>query len=245
MSRNQKRHLPPAAGTTTFEKHSRRLREQEFSRRLKQLLLERGWKQSDLARRAFGETVDEATGHTIVFKRDRISNYINGRQFPDDENLTAIAKALDMTKEELAPGLTAQAVDRSDPDFCIVGTPGHEYVLVKMEKLLPVPLAYQIFGLLASYRDVIAPSPRPEMHPAPSKKEEDRLTPVPKEPDRSSTTTNTIEKLYKTTQKREKLTLPKKKEESRAPEPVREPVYASSSIEELGDIFDNLPDTVS
>jgi transcriptional regulator with XRE-family HTH domain len=240
MSRNQKRHLPPAAGTTTFEKHSRRLREQEFSRRLKELLLERGWKQSDLARRAFGETFDEATGHTIVFKRDRISNYINGRQFPDDENLTAIAKAFDMTKEELAPGLTAQAVDRSDPDFCIVGTPGHEYVLVKMEKLVPVPLAYQIFGLLASYRDVIAPSPRPEMHPAPSNKEEDRLTRQPKEPERLD-----VAPIIQTPRKREKLTLPKKKEESRAPEPAREPVYASSSIEELGDIFDDIADTVS
>jgi transcriptional regulator with XRE-family HTH domain len=135
------------------ERYSDALRLQSLARRLDALMQEKELTQSDLARLAFGEYKDPKTGYMVAYKRDRVSAYLNGRQFPDTDNLKAIAKALDVTPEELAPELTAQAVARYEPEFYVQEVPEFDQVLFKMEKLVHTDTAYKIIALLAADRD--------------------------------------------------------------------------------------------
>ena len=97
----------------------------EFGRRLQQILLDRGWTQSDLARQAFGETTDQG-GYKVPKKREVVSAALAGRYFPSATNLHAMAKALGMTDDELLPNLRKMAIDESaKPAFEFKVAPGH------------------------------------------------------------------------------------------------------------------------
>lgn len=83
-----------------------------FSRRLYQLMREKGWSQSELAAVAFGTTV--RNGRETPNKRDRVSEYINGRAFPDERHLAALAQAFGVEAGELAPDMSRAPVDRGN-----------------------------------------------------------------------------------------------------------------------------------
>ena len=68
----------------------------EFSDRLQRILLERGWNQSELARRA-SVFMDKPMG------RDNVSIYIRGRSLPGMKHLSALARALGVDNETLLP----------------------------------------------------------------------------------------------------------------------------------------------
>jgi transcriptional regulator with XRE-family HTH domain len=104
----------------------RELSKIEFGRRLNQLLLERDWTQSDLARQAFGETTD-TRGYKVPKNREVISSIINGKSFPSPLNLRRIAKALGMEEDKLLPNVKKMAIDaeKERPAFEFKVATGH------------------------------------------------------------------------------------------------------------------------
>ncbi len=70
----------------------------EFARRLQAAMVAKGWRQSELARRAEGYLPGGKK-----FGRDSISLYIRGKTLPGPVLLEALCKALDKTPEDLLP----------------------------------------------------------------------------------------------------------------------------------------------
>jgi len=77
----------------------------EFGRRLQARMIQLGWNQSELSRRATEclprTAKGQVQGHTLG--RDRISSYIRGKYLPRPEGLEAIAKALQCKPVDLLP----------------------------------------------------------------------------------------------------------------------------------------------
>ena len=71
----------------------------ELGRRLYARMLERGWNQSELARSA-------------GLGRDSISVYIRGKSMPGPGHLDALCKALEITPDDLMPGIHAATANR-------------------------------------------------------------------------------------------------------------------------------------
>lgn len=98
----------------------RALTKQEFGRRLHKLMLERDWNQSDLARAA-------------DVGRDMVSSYINGKRFPTPTSLNKLAKALDVSRDELLPNGMMSALDDENPAIELkqaVGHPGKAWLRI-------------------------------------------------------------------------------------------------------------------
>ncbi|MBK3397641.1 MULTISPECIES: helix-turn-helix transcriptional regulator [Methylobacterium] len=73
---------------------------EQFGRRLYELMLEKGWTQSEMGRQA-------------DIPRDGISSYVRGRALPTRQNLTRLARALSVPESDLLPSRIRNA---SDPD---------------------------------------------------------------------------------------------------------------------------------
>lgn len=80
------------------------LTKHEFGKRLYQLMVAKGWHQSELARRA-----DVA--------RDSISTYIRGVSLPEAGNLEKLAKALGIEPADLLPNFVESAIDNDTPSL--------------------------------------------------------------------------------------------------------------------------------
>lgn len=145
MSRAPRRLMPPTAGRTSVENFE----VEEFSRRLNKLMLDKGMKQSDLARQVWGTQTDKR-GYEVARNRDRISVYLSGRGYPDPVNLAKIADALGTTPEDLAPNITAATVEREKPEILMSAISGHsDKVLLRVNKLVPLSVAAEIVGILS------------------------------------------------------------------------------------------------
>ena len=70
----------------------------EFGKRLQGLMIDKGWNQSELARRA-------------GFGRDNVSAYIRGISMPGPLHLNALANALNVKPEEIMPSKGMPSVD--------------------------------------------------------------------------------------------------------------------------------------
>jgi transcriptional regulator with XRE-family HTH domain len=90
-----------AAGPDTADMQPRELSKHEFGRKLMALMLDKGWNQSELARRS-------------KVGRDAVSTYIRGVSFPEPVNLQKLAVALGLTTEQLLPNVTIRGI-ASDP----------------------------------------------------------------------------------------------------------------------------------
>lgn len=77
-----------------------------FKERLYQARVAQGWSQSDLARKIWG-TYTDGRGYETARNRDRISSYERGKSVPERQNLDALAEALEVSPEELAPDVLA------------------------------------------------------------------------------------------------------------------------------------------
>jgi transcriptional regulator with XRE-family HTH domain len=146
---------PNPAGKTYTERQNDLLSEQSFAKKLNRLMVAKGWRQTDLAKATWGDKVDEKTGKRVVNNRDRLSNYINGKQFPDPVNLTLLANALGVSEAELAPDLTAELVEREEPEVYLQQVAGHSGQLFNMKKLLPSSTVLKILTILEQDRDLI------------------------------------------------------------------------------------------
>jgi transcriptional regulator with XRE-family HTH domain len=149
MSRTPRRLMPPTAGRTQIEDHIT----QQFARRLMAKINDRGWSQSDLAREAFGAYMNKKTRRVEANGRDRISAYLSGKTFPEQRTLKKLADALDTTTEELAPEVTASAIDRENPSYSVTQVPGHEdRVHLVVNQIVPEMIAMEIGMILAKNR---------------------------------------------------------------------------------------------
>lgn len=143
MSRNPTYRLPPQDKPVQME-----LRNQEFARRLYKLLIEKGWSQSDLARRAFGTKLDER-GYKVAKGRDRISVYLRGAGYPEPKTLAKIAKVLGVSMEALAPDIHSATIDRERPEVMIHQAAGHsDKVHLIVNKIVPSSVATRVMDLI-------------------------------------------------------------------------------------------------
>lgn len=76
----------------------------DFGRKIQTLLLQKRWKQADLARAA-------------GLPRDSISSYIRGNVMPTRLSLEKVATALGVSPDYLMPELTPSVVDLENPAF--------------------------------------------------------------------------------------------------------------------------------
>jgi transcriptional regulator with XRE-family HTH domain len=77
---------------------SKEVAKAEFARRLNRLMNKKGWNQSVLAR--------EAAKHApagISMTRDKVSNYIRGKNIPSPAHLALLCSALECEPEDLVP----------------------------------------------------------------------------------------------------------------------------------------------
>lgn len=147
---NTRRTVPPGGGRTGLEV----MQMASFARKLHEAMTRRGITQSDLARMVWGETTD-SRGYKVARNRDRISQYLSGASVPETHNLQKLADALSMDVAELAPDLTASALDRSKPEVAITAVAGHlDRVHLVVNKLVPLTVAAQVVALIAGAEPV-------------------------------------------------------------------------------------------
>lgn len=75
---------------------------EEFGRRLKHAMLQKGWNQSEMARQASKFLAKE-------MGRDSVSVYVRGHHFPESTHLYALARALDIEAAELLPNIVPES----------------------------------------------------------------------------------------------------------------------------------------
>ena len=122
---------------------------ENFARRLHQAMTAKRLSQSDLARKIWGSTTDKR-GYNVAKNRDRISTYLRGEALPDTRNMQALADALGMTTAELAPDISSAAVEAQNPEIQMTAIAGHsEKVYLRLNKMLPLPVAVRIVSLIA------------------------------------------------------------------------------------------------
>lgn len=123
----------------------------KFSTNLYRLRVEKGMSQSDLAREIWG-TVTDARGYTVAKNKDRISRWENGSQVPEAQNLQAVADALGVSVEDLAPDLTAKRMDADENPAVqmtmVQGQPGRVHLIVNT--LTSLEIASKVIALLSS-----------------------------------------------------------------------------------------------
>lgn len=118
------------------------LTKQEFGRRLAALLASRFMSQSDLVRAIKTKTGEE-------MGRDAISTYINGRSFPTPKSLELMCRALDVTRDELLPNATIQAINDEHPALELRAAAGHPgKAWVRINRMMGFETATAIVNLI-------------------------------------------------------------------------------------------------
>ena len=144
MSRRSHHALAPAPDDRAEPLTPQAVTKLEFGRRLQALLDDRGWRQSDLMRRTIDADPEERG-----LKRDAISTYINGRSFPTPASLNLLARAFGITKEELFPNSTINAMNDENPALEIRQAQGHPgKAWVRVNRLMSFDLAARIATLI-------------------------------------------------------------------------------------------------
>lgn len=112
------------------------LTRQEFGRRLYNLMMQKRYSQSDLARAA-------------KLGRDSISQYVRGRSVPSPKNLAKLADALDVEVDVLFPNYDAQSNAAEEPTFemkSIEADAEHFWLRINMK--VPASKAVQVMQIL-------------------------------------------------------------------------------------------------
>ena len=105
-------HTPPPSGTVSSAAPPEAIR-MEFARRLQAALSERGWTQSELARRMAPLLKHSRLG------RDNISKYVRGKVLPLPPALEAMAKVLEMKTSELLPARASPSAGAEYPPMSV------------------------------------------------------------------------------------------------------------------------------
>jgi transcriptional regulator with XRE-family HTH domain len=135
MAKSPRTHLPPARTVKSplIPKH---LAKDEFARRLYKLMIDRGWRQSDLARHA-------------GLPRNAISIYMRGVSLPNPESLKALAKAFEMEPGVLLPNYTESAIERDNPELEFRVSPGDpKSAWLRINRLVKTSTAIKIMAMI-------------------------------------------------------------------------------------------------
>lgn len=118
--------------------------EAEFARRLRALLAEREWNNSDLAREAWGERTN-AAGYKEARGRDRISVFLKGETRPTAKTLRQLADAFGVEPGELFPGTPGSPQVGGSHSLSLTVVHGSEGLgRLRVDMILPLSLATQI-----------------------------------------------------------------------------------------------------
>ncbi len=126
----------PVGGATSSGAPPEAIR-MEFARRLQNALNERGWTQSELARR-----VAPLLKHSRI-GRDNISKYARGKVLPLPPALEAIAKVLEMKSSDLLP-MRASAAGSEHPPMSVRDLGDDRMAWVQINMALPWDKALEI-----------------------------------------------------------------------------------------------------
>jgi transcriptional regulator with XRE-family HTH domain len=114
------------------------LTKQQFGKRVYQLMLSKGWRQSELARQS-------------GLPRDSISVYVRGKSLPTPTSLAALAKALGVAPEELLPNHIEGAIDADMPAIEMKVSPNAPNIAwLRVNRLVTVESAMKIMDILAN-----------------------------------------------------------------------------------------------
>lgn len=117
------------------------LTNQEFARRVYRLMIERGWRQSELARQA-------------GLSRDCVSTYTRGKSLPTSQNLEKLAAALGVNAEDLLPNYRKRALDNDLVGFSMQESSAHPgKAWVRVNRLVAFSTATRIAQLLEAEKD--------------------------------------------------------------------------------------------
>lgn len=151
-----KRQLRPKRGAIAFNntlQNARSPAEQsvyaEFGRRLQSRMIELGWNQSELARRASAYLPKPAPGQKQghEFIRDRISHYVRGVRMPRPEGLAVLAKALGVQPADLVPPGGVPYAGKTPPSFEL-RTEGPGRVMLRVNRVMTLRTATKISALI-------------------------------------------------------------------------------------------------
>lgn len=135
MAKSSRTHLPPgkASKSPLIPKH---LAKDEFARRLYKLMLDKGWRQADLARAA-------------DLPRNAISVYLRGASLPNPDSTKALAKAFGMDPAVLLPNYTESAIERDNPELDFRVSPGDpKKAWLRINRLVSTSTAIKILALI-------------------------------------------------------------------------------------------------
>jgi transcriptional regulator with XRE-family HTH domain len=118
----------------------------DFAKRLQDALNDRGWTQSELARRMAPLLKESRIG------RDNISKYVRGKVLPLPPALEAMAKVLGVESTDLLPSRATRAVsdELSSLDVRDIGG-GRAWL--QINQAVDWPIAVRIMGLLKGGKD--------------------------------------------------------------------------------------------
>lgn len=114
----------------------RSLSKQEFAARLYNLMVSRGWNQSELSRQA-------------GVARDNVSRYIRAVSLPTPQALEGLARAFNLSPAELLPNVAISAIDEDQPAFEMkssVNSPG--VVMLRINRLVSMSSAVKIAEII-------------------------------------------------------------------------------------------------
>lgn len=122
----------------------------EFGRRLEARMVQLGWNQSELSRRATAILPKPAKGQVQgrSLGRDRISSYIRGKYLPRPDALAALAAALKCRPEDLMPTGVPSIVEPA-PAMEMKSVDGHR-VAIRINRVVSEKVATEIMTLLLS-----------------------------------------------------------------------------------------------
>jgi transcriptional regulator with XRE-family HTH domain len=103
--------------------------------RLKALILEKGWNQSELARRA-------------GMRPSNVSNYLRGTNVPNPTQLAKLAAALGTTAGDLLGASAALAQSGAPNSLYLTEVEDEGRLRLQVDQVVPADLARQVIGLL-------------------------------------------------------------------------------------------------
>lgn len=112
------------------------LTKQEFGKRLYNLMLRKGWHQSELARQC-------------GLPRDSISVYVRGKSLPTPASLALLADALGVKPDELLPNHTESAIDADNPAMEMKVSPNAPHAAwLRINRLVSIRTALKIMEMV-------------------------------------------------------------------------------------------------
>ena len=138
QDKRQFHNAPPKKGED-MELAPKEVLRREFSKRLQAQMIEKGWNQSELARRA-------------SIGRDNVSSYIRGIAMPGPLHLSALSRALGMTNDTLLPAKSMPSIDESFPALDIRAV-GPSKAWLRVNQAVSMEDAIKIMQILTEKTD--------------------------------------------------------------------------------------------